>query len=148
MDRPIKTLRLLAALAVLFFAFSHGARAQGVTRVCQNAINATTGANNCVDVSQSFPLSVAPGTTGNIATGQVTVGATATLIAAARPGRVSITIINNGTTDVFLGPSGVTATTGLLLLGIKGTAITISGSAAIYGIVGSGTQIVCFMEQY
>lgn len=86
----------------------------------------------------------------NIATGIVTVAATVggTLIAAARATRTDITIVNEGTTDVRLGVSGVTTGTGLLLVGIKGAALTLSSRAAVYGIVGVGTQNVSFEENY
>lgn len=83
-----------------------------------------------------------------LATGQVSVGNTATLIAAARAGRKSITIINAGTTDVYLGASGVATGTGLLLYGQKGAGITIDGGAAVYGIVASGSQTVSYLESY
>ncbi len=83
-----------------------------------------------------------------IATNQATVATTATLIAAARTGRVSITIINGGTTDVLVGGSGVTTANGLLLTGTKGASVTINTSAAVYGIVGTGTQAVSYLEAY
>ena len=87
---------------------------------------------------------------GTIATGQVSVATTAggTLICAARATRRSITIVNLGTTDVYIGASGLTTSTGLLLLGAKGAAITLETAAEIYGIVGSGTQSVSYIEEY
>src|SRR5208337_1445402 len=36
------------------------AHAQGVTRICQQSVNSVTGANNCVDVSPTYPLNVTP----------------------------------------------------------------------------------------
>lgn len=83
-----------------------------------------------------------------IATAQVTVGTTATVIAAARAGRRSITIVNEGATDVRLGAAGVTTGTGLLLAGVKGQALTIETAAAVSGIVGTGTQAVSVVENY
>lgn len=84
----------------------------------------------------------------SVATGQVSIGATATLIAAARPGRSSVTIVNGGTTDVFIGGSGVTTTTGMLLSGTKGQLITIPTSGAVYGVVATGTESVSEMEAF
>lgn len=85
-----------------------------------------------------------------IATSQVTVAATTggTPIVGDRPGRVSSIIINEGTTDVRLGVVGVTTGTGALLAGTKGTALTIPGSSPVYGIVGTGTQVVSVVEVF
>lgn len=59
---------------------------------------------------------------GGYNTGQATVDTTSggVVIAAARPGRKTITIINGGTTDVYIGGKGVTTSTGALLTGTKG----------------------------
>ena len=86
----------------------------------------------------------------NIVTGQISVATTAggTLIAAARTGRLDITIVNSGTADVYLGPSGLTTSTGILLKGIPGAALTISTAAAVYGIVAAATQTVSYLETY
>jgi hypothetical protein len=78
--------------------------------------------------------------------GQVSIGTTATQIAAARTGtigtgRVSITITNTTTTPIFLGGSGVTLTTGALLPGIVGASKTISTTAAIFGIAASAATV-------
>lgn len=55
---------LLSALSALILcAFTSHAGAQGITRVCQQAVGAN-GSNNCVDVSPLNPLSVTGGTTG------------------------------------------------------------------------------------
>lgn len=104
------------------------------------------------DVSATNPLPVTLSTGGadEIATNQVSVATTVggTLIVAARAGRQDVTITNHGTTDVFLGNTGVATTTGMLLVGIKGGAITISGSAAIFGIVSASTQTVSYLETF
>lgn len=85
---------------------------------------------------------------GNIQTGQATVGATATLICAGMYGRGSVTIVNHGTVDVFLGGSGVAAGTGVLLPGTKGASIKLDTDADVYGIVATGTQAVSFVETF
>jgi hypothetical protein len=84
-----------------------------------------------------------------LATGQVSVGSSATLIAGARPGRRSLTVVMlGGGTDVYLGVSGVTTGTGTLLLGVKGAAYDLPTTAAVYGVVGSGSANVSFHEVY
>lgn len=83
---------------------------------------------------------------GGYNTGQETVATTATVIAPARPGRKTITIANSGTTDVYIGGAAVTTSTGFLLTGTKGAGFTVDTEAAVYGIVGSGTQVVSFLE--
>lgn len=83
-----------------------------------------------------------------IASGQVSVASTATLVVAARTDRRSVIVTMLGNTDVFLGPSGVTTSTGGLLLGAKGTSVLIEGGAALYGIVTSTSQSVSFLESF
>lgn len=83
-----------------------------------------------------------------IANGQVTVASTSTEIVPARSGRRAVVIINLGATDVYLGTTGVTTSTGLYLMGTAGASVQIPTSAAVYGVVGSGTQAVSYMEVY
>jgi hypothetical protein len=80
------------------------------------------------------------------ATGQVSVGATATILVAPKNARRGLIVVNHGATDVFLGGSDVTASTGLLLAGVKGTALGIPTNDALYGITGGGNQTVSFMD--
>lgn len=86
--------------------------------------------------------------TATVANGQISVATTNTQIVAARTGRGRVTITNLGTTDVFIGATGVTTTTGQLLAGTKGASITLHTSAAIFGIVGTGNQSVSYIEEY
>lgn len=81
-------------------------------------------------------------------TGQVTISTTATLIAAARPERTSVTLVNGGATDVFIGGPAVTITTGVLLVGTKGTQLPLYGGESVYGVVGTGTAVVSFVEVF
>ena len=83
-----------------------------------------------------------------LATGQPNVGATATAICSARVGRGAITVVNHGTTDVFLGGSTVTSGTGVLLLGVKGASITLPFAGALYGVTATGSQPVSYVEVY
>ena len=84
----------------------------------------------------------------NVATGQVTVGTSATLIVAARAGRWSVSITQEGTTLVRLGGSGVTLTSGAVLPGTQYSDRSLDGGAAIYGIVAAGSAPVSFVEVY
>lgn len=86
--------------------------------------------------------------TSNFSTGQVALASTATQIVSSRSTRRSITIVNLSTTDMYIGGSGVTTSTGQLLLGTKGAAITMEVVGAIYGIVATGTPSVSFEEEY
>ena len=85
-----------------------------------------------------------------IATAQVSVDTTSggKLIAAEREGRGSVIIINHGTTDVFIGLSGVDTSHGALLAGVKGQTLTMRTEAAIYGIVATSSQTVSVIEEY
>jgi len=95
--------------------------------------------NNPVPTTESY---------SSIATGQVSVTASATQVVAARAGRKEVTIVNHATTAVYIGGSGVTAATGLLLAGVQGQGITVTGGAAIYAIAASGSETVSFLEVY
>jgi hypothetical protein len=88
-------------------------------------------------------------------TNQVSVGTTATLIVAARTGgprvgRVVVVITNTtGSDKLCLGfTAAVTPTTGECLPPIAGSSITLSSSAAIYGIVPTTVQTVGFLELF
>lgn len=80
----------------------------------------------------------------------VSVGVAATLIKAAT-NRRAIIVRNNGARPVFIGGSGVTTANGMPLnpnptVGQAGDSITLEGSAAVYGIVGTGTVEVRYIE--
>lgn len=114
----------------------------------------TPGTTNGVVINSSATIPTTE-TYVNLATAQVSVGASggtgtngATLIVAARTGRKETTIVNHGTTALYLGPSAVTAATGQLLAGVAGEGITYSGGAALYGITASGSQTVSVAEVY
>ena len=92
----------------------------------------------------------------NFATGQVTLTTTGgAIIVPARlggitVGRVSVTIVNQSSTSVALGPTaGVTFTTGQVLPGVVGASITIATTAAVYGSLQSaGTALLTYHETY
>jgi len=76
---------------------------------------------------------------------QVTIGTTATQIVPPTL-RTSLTVINMGATDVYVGDSGVTIANGALLKGVKGAELTFNTSSALYGITASVSQVVCVLE--
>lgn len=78
------------------------------------------------------------------ATGQVSIGSTATLIKAAGT-RQGLLITNpSASVTVYIGGSGVTTGNGQELL--PGTSITLPVVSAVYGIVATSTQIVSYVE--
>ena len=82
------------------------------------------------------------------ATSQVTVGATPTLISAARDGGDDVTIMNFGTTQVFIGNANVSPTTGFPIPGVAGASLTIPVTTDVFGIVASGTQPVAVLRTF
>lgn len=84
----------------------------------------------------------------NIATDQVSVTTSSASLVASRATRRSVTIVNHGTTAVYLKGGTVTTSNGVLLPGVIGAAITFNTTSAIHGIVASGTQTVSYVEEY
>jgi hypothetical protein len=82
------------------------------------------------------------------ATSQVNVGTTATLLANGRDTRkaILITVDTAATTPVYVGGSTVTTSTGFRLN--AGDAMELNTTAAVYGIVSSGTVKVYVVEEY
>ena len=83
-------------------------------------------------------------------TGQISIDTTVggKLIIAANANRMRLLLQMTGTTqDVYIGPSGVTTSTGALFSAIKGNQFLLRTSAAVYGIVASGTQTISYIEE-
>ena len=80
-------------------------------------------------------------------TGQVSVTATATAILPANPSRTAGTIYNPvaSTAPVFIGPSGVTDTTGYQL--DPGYGLTVAGTEEWFGITASATILVTYEDE-
>lgn len=95
-----------------------------------------------------FSRSGQPAANGN--TAQVTVDSTGTTeIVGSNPTRQAVIITNLGTIDVYIGyASGVTTSTGDLLVGVKGAFVTIPTTAELFGVVSSSSQAVSVMEIY
>lgn len=85
-----------------------------------------------------------------LAHNQVTLAATATLIANARPDRKSITVVLKGAApqETFVGGLGVTTANGVPVPAVQGASITIETAAAVYGIVAATTQDVGYYETF
>ena len=81
-----------------------------------------------------------------IATSQATCDATVDLLVAARPQRREVILRNHTGADAYVGPSGVSTSTGLLVA--QGDALTLATTAAVYGVTVSGTATFSVMEVY
>lgn len=106
-----------------------------------NGLLVNLGTNN--DVSVTSQVGVA-----NIATGQQGLTTSAAQVVAAQPTRRSVTIVNLSSIDVYVGNTGVTTSTGQLLLGTKGTALTLETATAVFAVAASGTPTVSYLEEY
>jgi hypothetical protein len=83
----------------------------------------------------------------NQANGQFTAGGSQGQIVGARATRSGVTFINTDASNtVFIGPSGVTAGTGLPIP--AGSSITVTWTGAIYGICSSGTPVLGYWDEY
>lgn len=82
-----------------------------------------------------------------IATSQVAVGTTATLIAAARTGRAKIGVTVTTAVQCAFGPAGVTLSTGWPLAAVAYAADQWDTAAALYGVCASAAT-VAEREQY
>lgn len=83
-----------------------------------------------------------------IATGRVVMTGASILIAPARGDRKRLTLVMGGTpADTFLGNTGVSSTTGVLLAGVKGQAIVLECTAAVFGN-GTAAAEVSYIEEF
>lgn len=82
----------------------------------------------------------------SFATGQVAPTNSAATLLAARETRKSVTFVNVGTVDVYIGPATVTTGNGLKLE--VGASITMYTTALIQAITSSGTGSVHYVEYY
>jgi hypothetical protein len=85
----------------------------------------------------------------NFAPAQISIGASATQIVAARAARMTVTVINTSSTAFYIGSSpSVTASTGVLIPAGVGVSITLAYTGALYGVTASGTAAVNAYELY
>lgn len=107
----------------------------------------TAGVDGTSRASASNPFPSRSYGSASIATSQVSVGTSATQIVPAGSGRLAVTITMVGAGDVFVGATGVTVANGSLLLGTKGSSITIPTQGAVFGI-GAVAQTVSVLETF
>jgi len=108
---------------------------------------AVNGANGTGIATAANPFPVRSAGSATIATSQVTVGTTSTQIVAARTGRMSVTITNNGTNAFYVGITGLTTANGYLVPGVLGASVTIPTQAAVFGIA-AVAQSVSVLETF
>jgi hypothetical protein len=140
-------LLLAAALALAVISPASAQAIQVVPDCAGVASSAGSGGRLYTDLTGRLCTS-GGGSGTNLATSQATATTTAGQLCAARAGRRAVTLQNLGTTQVFFGPSGVTAATGGILPGSAGSSVTLNTSAAIFGLTGTGTQAVACVETY
>lgn len=73
---------------------------------------------------------------------QVTVGTSATSVIAAGVAGLRAVVRNAGSTSVFLGPAGVTTTTGYELAAGDSVEVPVNGGGEVFGVVATGTEPV------
>lgn len=87
------------------------------------------------------------GGSGSVAASAATVTTSATLIVGGRTSREAVQIQNLGAADIYIGGSGVTASTGIKVAsGASWDDQNLSGP--LYGITSSGTADVRVLEVY
>lgn len=133
--------------------FNLGTLNGAATAANQTAVQSSPGtsAGTALTVQGSatgVPLPVLNTGATNFVTGQSSIATTASLIVNARTGRQSVTVVNHGTTAIYIGGASVTTSTGVLLPGILGASVTIPTTVALYGIVASGTATVSEYETF
>ena len=101
----------------------------------------------CQPVSPTQPLATRPAGGAAIATAQVSVGTTATLVAPARSGRVKVLATVGAANTCAFGAAGVTASTGFPLQPVAGASVTIDTAADVYAVC-SATTTVGVLEAY
>ena len=91
-------------------------------------------------------LNVSTAVASSFTTGQVSVTTSATQIVASNSSRRSVIIRNQGGTDMYIGGSTVTTSNGLLLKASE--TITLDrNTAAIYGVVASGSTTAGYLQE-
>lgn len=100
-----------------------------------------------VAATQSGSWQVRPVVGSSVAAGTVTVATTSTQILASSSGRKSVALTNNGTTNVWVGPSGLSLSTGLKIPPGATAVIDAAPAAAIYGIADTSSAAVAYFTE-
>lgn len=82
-----------------------------------------------------------------LATNQISVATTSTLVVAARTTRQRVTLNVGAANTCAFGNTGVTTTTGFVLQPVAGASVTLDTAAAVYAAC-SATTTVSYIEQY
>lgn len=90
----------------------------------------------------------AAGGASSIGTTQVAIGTTATPLAPARAGRTQIIVTVDAAVRCAFGPAGVTLATGFPLQPVAGATLTLSASAAVFGICATAATNVGYIEAF
>jgi hypothetical protein len=98
------------------------------------------------DSSVSEVVAAVPIGAANLTTSQVAPATSATTLAVARPTRTSVTILNTGTTVVYVGPATVSAVNGALLP--PGASRTFTTQVLIQGISIGATGACDVADEY
>lgn len=118
--------------------------ASKVNRILYEAKSGTTPLTTTVS-SSGTAAATNKGAT-SFATSQSSLTTSASSVSAARPTRRSVLIRNiDATISVYVGVSGVTSSTGLLLK--AGESVTINTVAAVFAVAASGTPTVATLEE-
>lgn len=80
-----------------------------------------------------------------VTSGQITVGTTATLIVSAVGNGERVHVFNEGGASVYLGPAGVTTSTGYELENRSGIELVLEPGESLYGVVATGTEVVDYI---
>ena len=81
-----------------------------------------------------------------VSSGQVTIGSTPTLITTGVVGASWVYLHASGNTSIYVGPLGVTVSTGLELHKGNTVSIWLPESDKLYGVVTSGTETVTYLH--
>ena len=118
------------------------AGAAGHVQVVKLAIS-TDGSATVIpaDATNGLKVDVArlPDKGATIAASNVSVGTTETSLASASASRLSVGLYNNGSATVFVGPTGVTTSTGFPIPAGGALFLDQGATAQVFGIVASGT---------
>lgn len=116
-------------------------RATPVTNPDGSAIGGGSGSSGPLAAGTNTIGAVVTRGGGTIVTGQLSVGTTATLVAAARAGRQRMGVTVVGAVQCAFGPAGITLSTGWPLAAVAYAADSWDTAAALYGVCASATTV-------
>lgn len=149
LDKTVRNLTLIntgAAPTTITFAVALGKVNDDRLTVSGIVSVLVTGTANVLinnTAAQSVPVRQ---TSGSISAAQNTVNTTASIISAANTSKNSVTVKNTGSTDMFVGPSTVTAANGFLIEAGGGCA-SFNIRGALYAITASGSTTASTIEE-